>query len=109
MGLYAIVWALQGLAFWVLTWGMGYRLTLVEGVPAYGAAYVAGYIALFAPAGIGVRESLLVVFLGPILGAGAAVVAVTARLWTTLVELIPAIVFATGYLGRSRKEKEEGV
>ncbi|MFH1765449.1 MAG: lysylphosphatidylglycerol synthase transmembrane domain-containing protein [Gemmatimonadota bacterium] len=109
MGLYAIGWGLQGLAFWILVRGMGFDLTLLEGVPAYPAAYVAGYVALFAPAGAGVREGVLVMVLGPILGAGAAVVALVARLWTTLVELLPALALAGGYLRSSRKGEQEGV
>ena len=44
------------------------KLTLLEGVPAFPAAYVAGYLALFAPAGVGIREGVLVVLLGPVLG-----------------------------------------
>jgi len=109
LGLYAIGWAVQGLAFWILVRGLGFNLTLLEGVPAYPAAYVAGYVALFAPAGAGVREGMLVVFLGPILGTGAAVVALLARLWTTVVELLPALALAGGYLRSSKKGEQEGV
>jgi hypothetical protein len=88
---------------------LGFDLTLLEGVPAYPAAYVAGYVVLFAPAGAGIREGMLVVFLGPILGTGAAVVAILARLWTTVVELLPALVLAGGYLRSSKKGGQEGV
>lgn len=109
MGLYALAWGLQGTAFWILVRSLGFELTLLEGVPAFSAAYVAGYLALFAPAGIGIREGMLVVFLGPALGAGAAVVALVARLWSTAVELIPAVPLASGYLGRPRSvSTEEG-
>ena len=104
MGLYALSWVLQGVAFWVLVRGLGFQITLLEGVPAYPAAYVAGYVALFAPAGAGIREGLLVVFLGPVLGIGAAVVAIVARVWATAVELFPAVALAGGYL----KKKREG-
>jgi uncharacterized membrane protein YbhN (UPF0104 family) len=59
--------------------------------PAFAAAYVAGYIAVFAPAGAGIREGILVVLLQPIMAREAAVVlAVIARLWTTVLELVPA-------------------
>jgi len=103
LGLYALAWVLQGLAFWILVGSLGFDLTLLEGVPAYPAAYVAGYLALFAPAGAGIREGLLVVLLGPSLGVGAAVVAIVARLWATAVELIPAAVLAGGYLRSSER------
>ncbi len=44
----------------------------LEALAAYPAAYVLGYVAIFAPAGIGIREGFLIAFLDPILGAGAA-------------------------------------
>jgi len=103
MGLYAIGWALQGVAFWILVRSLGFQLTLMEGVPAFPAAYVVGYVALFAPAGVGIREGVLVALLGPVLGAGAAVVALAARLWTTIVELLPALPLAGGYLRSSER------
>lgn len=109
MGLYAIGWTLQGLAFWVLVRGLGFDASLLQGVPAFPAAYVAGYLVLFAPAGVGVREGMLVVFLGPVLGAGAAVVALLARLWTTVMELVPALLLAGGYLKSAKKGVGEGV
>ena len=61
---------------------------------AFAAAYVVGYVILFAPAGLGVREGVLVFMLSPHLGAGTAgAVAAIARLWTTLVEIVPAAAF----------------
>ena len=64
---------------------------------------------MFAPAGAGIREGVLIFFLGPMLGAGAAVVAIIARLWTTAVELLPALPLAGGYLRLSKKGETEGV
>ena len=109
MGLYALGWILQGLAFWVLARGLGFRLSLLEGVPAFPAAYVAGYVALFAPAGAGVREGILVALLGPMLGAGAAVLSLAARLWSTIVEIVPAIILASGYMKSDIKREKAGV
>lgn len=108
-GLYALAWALQGLGFWVLAWGLGFQLPVLLAASAYPAAYVTGYLALFSPAGAGIREGMLVVFLGPALGAGALVLALTARLWTTLVELAPALFLASGYLGWKKGGIEKGV
>ena len=59
-------------------------------------------------AGIGVREGALIFFLNPMLGAGGAVVAVVARLWTTVVELLPALLLAGGYLKASKTNEDEG-
>lgn len=102
MGLYALVWGGQGLAFWLLCRGLGFDLPLLQAASAYSAAYVLGYLFLPAPAGVGVREGVLVGILGPSLGPGVAIVAVVARLWTTLVELLPALFLAGGYLRRPR-------
>ena len=61
--------------------------------PAFAAAYVLGYLALFAPAGAGIREGFLVVLLQPVMVQEVGVVfAVIARLWTTTFELIPALI-----------------
>jgi hypothetical protein len=58
---------------------------------AFAASYVLGYAMIFAPAGLGPREGFLIAFLTPHVGAASAgVLAVVARLWTTLVELVPA-------------------
>jgi uncharacterized membrane protein YbhN (UPF0104 family) len=104
MGLYALGWILQGLAFWVLVLGMGLELTALDGIPAFSAAYVAGYVALFAPAGAGIREGVLVAVLAPVLGAGAGLVAVVARLWTTCIELALALLLGMGYVRLRRRE-----
>lgn len=109
LGLYAVAWTFQGLAFWTLARGLGFEIGLLWGVTAFPAAYVAGYLALFAPAGVGIREGVLVVLLGPALGVGAGVLALIARLWTTAVELVPAVVLAGGYLKSGKRGGSEGV
>jgi uncharacterized membrane protein YbhN (UPF0104 family) len=97
LGLYAVSWILQGGAFWILGMSLGAPLGPMLGLSVFPAAYLLGYLAVFAPAGAGVREGFLILFLDPILGAGGAILAVAARLWATLVELIPALVLARGY------------
>ncbi|HVY44487.1 MAG TPA: hypothetical protein VHB21_01360 [Minicystis sp.] len=53
------------------------------------ASYVAGFVATIAPAGLGIREGLLVFGLAPILPpAQAAVVAVAGRIFLTALEMI---------------------
>jgi hypothetical protein len=57
-------------------------------VTAFVASYVAGLIAVFAPAGLVVREAALVVALSPTIGGGKAVaLAVGARIWLVAVEI----------------------
>lgn len=89
--LYTLNWSLYAVAFWLLFLGLaGWQPFLFVG-PAFAAAYVGGYLALFAPAGLGVREGLLAAFLAPVLAPQAALaLAVAARLWTTAVEVVPA-------------------
>ena len=70
-------------------------------VAAYAAAYAAGFLALLTPAGLGIREGVLVVALAPVLPAGPAlVVALVSRLWMMLVELAGAAL--THLLARRR-------
>jgi uncharacterized membrane protein YbhN (UPF0104 family) len=92
---YAVYWAVTGLAFAALVAALH---PLEAGdvpvvVAAYAAAYAAGFLALLTPAGLGVREGVLVVALAPVLPAGPAlVVALVSRVWMMLVELAGAAV-----------------
>lgn len=92
--LYTANWALYAFSFWVLAASFGHRGDVLPVASAFAAAYVLGYVMIFAPAGVGVREGFLVAFLTPYLGVGpAGALAVMARLWTTAVELLPAAAF----------------
>jgi uncharacterized membrane protein YbhN (UPF0104 family) len=90
---YAVYWAVTGLAFAALVASL-YPLAASDVplvVAAYAAAYAAGFLALLTPAGLGVREGVLVVALAPVLPAGPAlVVALLSRVWMMLVELAGA-------------------
>jgi hypothetical protein len=84
----------------------GMALDPLLGLSVFPAAYLLGYLALFAPAGVGVREGFLIAFLHPILGPVGAFLAVAARLWTTLVELVPALALAGSYVKSSPLEDQ---
>jgi uncharacterized membrane protein YbhN (UPF0104 family) len=90
---YAAYWAVTGLAFATLVASL-YPLPAADVplvVAAYAAAYAAGFLALLTPAGLGVREGVLVVALAPLLPAGPAlVVALLSRVWMMLAELVGA-------------------
>lgn len=103
LAFYTVNWALYAAAFWLLFLAFaGFEPFLRVG-PAFAAAYVAGYFAIFAPAGVGVREGFLLVFLTPVVGLeGATVIAIVQRAWTTGVELIPAGLFALLEARRAR-------
>lgn len=103
LALYVLNWGMYGLSFWVLARGFGLTGGLLPMVSAFGASYVLGYVMVFAPAGIGPREAFLVLFLTPHIGAPASgVLAVVARLWTTIVEVIPAGVFWFLYVSKGQ-------
>jgi glycosyltransferase 2 family protein len=100
LGLYTGNWVLYGLSFWVLARSLGLEGAALPIASAFAAAYVLGYAMVFAPAGLGPREGFLIVFLTPHVGAGpAGVVAVVSRLWTTVVELLPAGIFWLRWVG----------
>ena len=104
--LYVVIWGIYATAFWLLYLSFGESRAFLQVGPAFAAAYVIGYIAIFAPAGAGIREGVLVVLLQPIMAREAAVVlAVIARLWMTLLELVPAALLAVGWR-RSHKTEE---
>ena len=106
LALYTLNWGGYALAFWMLVRGLSLPGTLLEVGPAFAAAYVFGYVVLVAPAGLGVREASMVALLAPIMGpAGAALAAVSARVWTTVVEVVPAGAFWLSGFGRARDER----
>jgi glycosyltransferase 2 family protein len=78
-----LAWALYGAHLWVLGLdvGAGGRELLLESVVAFAAAWSVGFLAVFAPAGAGVREALLILTLGTTMSVGqATVVALASRL-----------------------------
>jgi hypothetical protein len=101
LALYTLNWALYALSFWVLALSLDLGGDPVPVASAFAAAYVLGYAMVFAPAGLGPREGFLIVFLTPHLGAAASgVLAIVARVWTTLVEVVPAGIFWLAHLSR---------
>lgn len=104
LGLYVVNWAMYGLSFWLLSVSLDLGGSLVPVASAFAAAYVLGYAMIFAPAGLGPREGLLIAFLTPHFGvAPSGVIAVVARLWTTAVELVPAGIFWSRYVAASAR------
>ena len=86
-------WSLMGTSLWVIMvpFDGGGPLPYVIGL--YGVAYVAGFVVPFAPAGIGVREAVLVGGISPFVGNDVAiVVAATNRLMYLAVELVLGLV-----------------
>lgn len=92
-GGYLLYWALTGLAFAALIRSI-FPLA-ASGIPlavaGYAAGYAVGFLSLLTPAGLGVREGVLVLALSPVMPAGPAlVVALVSRLWLMVFELLGA-------------------
>jgi uncharacterized membrane protein YbhN (UPF0104 family) len=92
---YVLYWGLTGLAFAALVRGI-FPLpasAIPLAVAGYAAGYAVGFLSLLTPAGLGVREGVLVLALAPVMPAGPAlVVALVSRLWMMVFELLGAVV-----------------
>lgn len=93
LALSLLSWAVYGVAFSLFVAALApIPAAAVVPLTAVNAlAFTAGYVAVLAPGGIGVRESAMTLLLAPILPAAvAAVLAIAARLWSVAAELILA-------------------
>lgn len=87
---YVCAWPLIGLGFWLCARSLAAAraFEIPAYVGAYGVAWLAGLVAIYAPGGIGVREAVLVALLRGRLGtADALVIATVSRALLTLVDL----------------------
>lgn len=92
-----LAWVLQGLAFGVLARALVGHATgdAASTIAVYTLSYQVGFIALFAPGGIGVREGALHVLLvsaALATSAEATLLVVASRLWLTVLEILPGAV-----------------
>lgn len=91
------IWMLQGASFAAVVAAVptSVCMNLSLGILITGAfalGYVAGFVAPFAPAGLGVREGVLVALLGPAIGVGEAIVtAALSRLVYVVADLVVAV------------------
>jgi glycosyltransferase 2 family protein len=98
-----VAWLGYGLAFCFLARGLlpESGLTPRMAIAVFTASYLAGFLALFAPGGIGVREGLFILMLqGPLGISAATALALASRVWLTIAELGSAIPFLA--FGRSK-------
>jgi uncharacterized membrane protein YbhN (UPF0104 family) len=91
----ALNWIAWGVALYALAMAVlpHPEAPLAAYVAAWIGPFLAGLIATFAPAGIGVRDELMRAVLtnAGLPAASALVLVIIARVWTTLFEIIPAI------------------
>lgn len=99
--IYFLVWIILGAGFVFFTRSMislsqnGYVQPekIIHLMAIYVAAYIAGYLSILTPGGIGVREGALLFLLSPLLSPGeAALISVGSRFWFILGEIICSII-----------------
>lgn len=95
VGFAAIGWVAYGIQTWVLALDLGAApaRTLPVAIGAYAVALVLGVVVVLAPAGVGVREVMLILGLASVLPAGAATaLAVVSRALVTIADVLAALV-----------------
>lgn len=100
-----VAWLGYGFALWLLGRGLlpGSGLSLGISISVFTASYLAGFLALLAPGGIGVRESVFILMLQSPLGiANATALALASRVLLTITELGAAVPFLASPRGRAR-------
>jgi len=93
-GLVLLNQALAGCALWILAASLADVPAGYVGLFISASALAAniGYLAIFAPAGLGVREGILLLILQPLIGTGpTALLVVAFRLLYTIVEVVLAL------------------
>lgn len=91
-------WLIYGAAFQMLVVGVLGEATggYAEYLAAYTISYLLGYLFLVAPAGLGVREGVMITALtyaGLASAPQASLIALVSRLWLTLLEVTPGVLF----------------
>jgi hypothetical protein len=97
-------WLLYGLHIYLLAARLGAPggRTALLAIGGFAFAWCVGFLVVFAPAGAGVREVILVAALSPVLSVGkATAVALASRLLTTVGDLLSAGIAA--WFGRTRR------
>lgn len=91
IGLMAAVWTTYGVGLALLV-DHG-DVDLVTATGAFALSHAAGVLLVFAPAGLGAREGVIIALLGPVVGLGpAAAVALLSRVVHTVADFLVAVV-----------------
>ncbi|MBN2289239.1 MAG: hypothetical protein JXQ83_07890, partial [Candidatus Glassbacteria bacterium] len=114
-----LAWFILNVAVW-LAYGACFYYFILSVLPdsdvgfaaatgAYAVGYIIGFLVVFAPGGLGVRELMFAGLLASALGGQgpATVVALASRVWLSLAELVPlALVLAAGGLPSAARNKK---
>jgi hypothetical protein len=87
-----LLWLALGFSFWItLTPFSSFEIGLVYIIGLYALSYAVGFVVPFAPAGIGIRESVLVLGLMPFLDINTSIILATLnRIFYILIEIVLA-------------------
>jgi hypothetical protein len=102
-----VTWLLLGGQLWLLLYAAGGRgvETAASAIGGAGLAYAVGLVVVFAPAGAGAREAVLVAVCTPVVGGPEALaIALASRLLLTLADVVFAL--AGGLRGAVRRGHE---
>lgn len=91
-----VAWLGYGFALWLLARGLlpDVHLRIRPAIAVFTASYLAGFLALLVPGGIGVREAVFILMLQGPIGIGAATaLALASRVLLTITEIGAAIPF----------------
>lgn len=107
----ALAWLMYGVAFWLFTIGVlgSAPGALRDYVAVFAGSYLLGFVALFSPAGVGVREGAMGIALrraGFAVGT-AYLLVVASRLWLTALEVLPPLIFLAFVRRRRLSTNEE--
>ena len=109
MAVYLLVFLLQGIAFVFLARSFGMNLPFFPGAFLLPTAVGIGFLAVFSPGGLGIREISLVWLIGIVLTGGepgqASLVSIAARLWITLGEALAFVAALILWRGNKLVEK----
>lgn len=108
-----VAWLLYGAAFQLFTLGVLGEASgaLSAYVAVYTASYIIGYLVVVMPGGLVARELALglgMVAFGLATEPQAALVAVTSRLWLTVLEVVPGLLFLARSAARRRSPLTPG-
>ena len=91
---YVLGWTCFGLAYWLFLKSVlgDAAPSVLASIGLYNIAYQIGYLALFAPGGLGPRELVMGELLKPFVGPVGPTLAVVARLWSVLIDTSSALI-----------------
>jgi len=95
--IYSVIWLVYGIGFYFLvrSYTPLSAIQIFPLVSIFALAQVTGFLVVIVPAGLGVREGILLLGLIPIVGEGQAIVLVgLCRLWQTALEMLMTLIGA---------------